>query len=145
MDKKKSTASTATNAEIKKQMEYYLGDKNLERDDFFRDEITKNKKGGYVALTCFLNCNKVKTMKITIEEIAAACTDSKLVELSDDNKSIRRKDNRPLPAQTGSNRKRDAKAKGKEEAKAGAGKPKEEEKVEEPEDTPVVRDEHGRI
>lgn len=65
-----------------------------------------------------------------------------MVEISEDGKSIRRKGNKPLPAQTGSLRKRDSKAMSKQ-----ASKPKEEEKKveEDPEDTPVIRDEHGRI
>ena len=63
---------------------------------------------------------------------------------------VRRKGNKPLPIQTGSVRKRDAKAKEKEEAKTAANgkKGKEEGKTEEkPEEEgePVVRDELGRI
>jgi len=38
--------------ELKKQMEYYMGDKNLARDDFFRDKIKANKNG-YITLTLF--------------------------------------------------------------------------------------------
>ena len=51
-------------AEIKKQMEYYMGDTNLERDDFFREKITSNKSG-YVSISLFMNCNNVKKMGIT--------------------------------------------------------------------------------
>jgi hypothetical protein len=46
-------------------MEYYLGDENLSKDDFFRDQIQKNPKNGYVNLSVFLNCNKIKKMNIT--------------------------------------------------------------------------------
>jgi len=28
-----------SSAEIKKQIEYYLGDTNLEKDDFFREQV----------------------------------------------------------------------------------------------------------
>ncbi len=52
-------------AEIKKQMEYYMSDANLERDDFFREKITSNK-GGYVSISLFMNCNKVKKMAISM-------------------------------------------------------------------------------
>jgi len=38
--------------EIQKQMEYYLSDKNLARDDFFRDKITASKFG-FVDLALF--------------------------------------------------------------------------------------------
>ena len=56
--------SKSSMAEIKKQMEYYMSDANLERDDFFREKITSNK-GGYVSISLFMNCNKVKKMGIT--------------------------------------------------------------------------------
>jgi len=88
-------------------MEYYLSDENLKKDEFFREKIESNKKGGYIDLTLFLNCNKVKKMGITVSQIVKAVGDSKLVELSDDDKSIRRKENKPLPVQTGTMRKRD--------------------------------------
>lgn len=53
-------------AEIKKQIEYYLSDKNLSNEDFFRDKIAANKSG-YIDLKLFLNCNKVKNMNIDLE------------------------------------------------------------------------------
>jgi len=77
-------------------MEYYLGDLNLSKDDFFRENIRSNK-GGYIDLRLFLNCNKIKKMKITEEQIAESCVDSELVEISEDSKMIRRKDNKPMP------------------------------------------------
>ena len=45
-------------------------------------------------MSLFLNCNKIKKMKITEEQIAESCTDSELVELSEDKKMIRRKENK---------------------------------------------------
>ena len=102
-----SKKPTVSNAEIKKQMEYYLSDGNLARDDFFRGKIESNKAGGYIPLSLFQNCNKVKKMQITDAQIVEAVKDSTLVELSDDKKSLRRTGNKPLPAQTGSMRKRD--------------------------------------
>jgi len=95
-------------------MEYYLGDLNLSKDDFFREKI-KSNRAGYIDLSLFLNCNKIKKMKITEEQIAESCVDSELVELSEDAKMIRRKDNKPMPVQTGNLRKRDSKASQKEE------------------------------
>jgi hypothetical protein len=64
MTTRSSAAKNAASpdAEIKKQMEYYLSDENLAKDDFFRDKIESNKAGGYVALMLFMNCNKVKKM-----------------------------------------------------------------------------------
>lgn len=137
-----SKKPTISNAEIKKQMEYYLSDANLAKDDFFRGKIESNKTG-YIQISLFQNCNKVKKMQITDAQVAEACADSKLIELSDDKLSLRRTGNKPLPVQTGSLRKRDQKAAKKDEGKSNY---KEEKKGEEdPEEVPVVRDEHGRI
>jgi len=56
----------ASKAEIKKQMEYYLSDKNLSMEDFFRGKIAESK-AGYIDLKLFFNCNKVKSMEIDME------------------------------------------------------------------------------
>lgn len=119
-------------ADIKKQMEYYLGDMNLAKDDFFRNKIQEDATDGYVELEVFQKCNAIKKLNLTVEDIAKACADSKDVELSKDNKKIRRTGNKELPEKTGSLKKRDNKAQAK----------KEESKVEEEEvDVPVIRDE----
>ena len=119
-------------AEIKKQMEYYLGDTNLAKDDFFRNKILEDKADGYIDLEVFQKCNAIKKMNLTIADIAKACADSKELELSKDKKKIRRASNKALPEKTGSLKKRDTKAAAK----------KEDSKVEEPEaDVPVIRDE----
>ena len=52
-----------TDAEVKKQVEYYLSDINLQKDDFFRTQI-KSNKDGYLNLECILKCNKVKKMGV---------------------------------------------------------------------------------
>jgi hypothetical protein len=121
-------------ADIKKQMEYYLGDANLSKDDFFREKI-QSGKDGYVELEVFQKCNNIKKLNLKIEDIVAACADSKLLEVSKDKKMIRRVGNKELPEKTGSLKKRDTKANAK----------KEESKVEEVVDEPILRDEQGRI
>ena len=118
-------------AETKKQMEYYLGDANLAKDDFFREKIEADK-AGYIDLELFQKCNNIKKLNLTIEDIATACKESKVLELSEDSKQIRRVGNKALPAKTGNMKKRDAKTQAK----------KEETKIEEVvHDEPVVRDE----
>ena len=92
---------------IRKQIEYYLSDINLSRDKFFRDQIITDKEG-WVSIAHFLNCNKVKQMKITQEEIAEACKGSGELDVHEGATKIRRKDNKALPEVT--ERKRDAKA-----------------------------------
>lgn len=123
---------TKSAADIKKQMEYYLGDLNLAKDDFFRDKILEDKADGYVELDVFQKCNAIKKLNLTVAEIAKACADSKAVEISKDDKKIRRIGNKALPEKTGSLKKRDNKAQAK----------KEESKVEEEDvDVPIIRDE----
>ena len=99
-----------SDAEIQKQVEYYLSDGNLSKDDFFRTQI-KSNKDGYLNFECILKCNKVKKMGVsTAEQLSKAVKDSKLVEISKDGKSVRRTGNKALPTQTGSLKKRDVKA-----------------------------------
>lgn len=105
--------SKATKAEIKKQIEYYLSDKNLQSDDFFREKIS-GSEAGYIDLKLFLNCNKVKNMGIDVQEIVDACADSETVQVSKDKKMIRRTKNKELPPKVDKGKKRDLKAQGKE-------------------------------
>jgi lupus La protein len=83
--------------EIQKQMEYYLGDKNLARDEFFRDKISASKVG-FVDLSLFQNCNKIKAMGITNKDIADSLKESKALEVSKDGKMVRRAEGLELPA-----------------------------------------------
>jgi hypothetical protein len=109
-------------AELKKQVEYYLSDKNLTQDKFFNEKLSEGKDG-WMDLALILNCNKIKSLKLknAQTEISEAVADSTEVELSPDHKLIRRKGNNPVPELA---KKRDSKASGKEEKK-------EEKKVEE--------------
>lgn len=109
-------------AELKKQVEYYLSDKNLTQDKFFNEKLSEGKDG-WMDLALILNCNKIKSLKLknAQTEISEAVADSTEVELSPDHKLIRRKGNKPVPELA---KKRDSKASGKEEKK-------EEKKVEE--------------
>ena len=81
---------------LKRQIEYYLSDLNLTNDRFFRREIQANKDG-YVDIAHFLNCNKVKALKVEIKDICLACAGSEMLEVSENELQIRRKDNRSLP------------------------------------------------
>ena len=72
---------THTDASIKKQIEYYMSDVNLARDRFFREQIEADKEG-WVLISHFLNCNKVKSMSISPAQIADACADSTDVDVS---------------------------------------------------------------
>ena len=48
--------------DIKIQMEYYLSDENLKKDQFFHQKILSNSEG-YIDLDYFLKCNKVNKRK----------------------------------------------------------------------------------
>lgn len=69
-------------------MEYYLSDKNLEKDAFFREILTRE---GSLKIETLLNCNKLKALNCTIALIAASVADSTVIELCEDKVSIRRK------------------------------------------------------
>ena len=106
-------SKSCDNAEIRTQIEYYLSDKNLIKDKFFREQI-QTAKDGFIQLAHFLNCKKVQAAGWTKEDIKKACTQSDEVELKGD--TIRRKDNRALPdKQQIENKKRDQKAQEKRE------------------------------
>ena len=102
-------------AELKKQVEYYLSDKNLANDKFFHEKISEGKDG-WIELSFILACNKVKSFKLKNpnDEVAEAVKDSTEVEVSADRKQIRRKGTKALPELSAS-KKRDAKAASKDE------------------------------
>jgi hypothetical protein len=56
-----------SNAEILKQMEYYLSDKNLQTDEFFFEHIS-DSVDGFIPLNLFLKCNKIKKLKVEDEK-----------------------------------------------------------------------------
>ena len=98
-------------AEIKKQVEYYLSDKNLSQDEFFHNEISKTNDG-YIPLALIMRCNKIKALKVSEAQIDAAIKDSTEVELNEKkdsnlriNLGIRRKNNLALPDFTGVSKK----------------------------------------
>lgn len=76
-------------------MEYYLSDENLKYDKFFHEKIAENKDG-WLDLTLILQCNKMKTMHATKDDVVAALKESK-IEINEDNTSLRRPGNAALP------------------------------------------------
>ena len=46
-------------AEIKKQVEYYLGDENLATDEYFRDTLTTPNKEGWMDIGYMLTCPRI--------------------------------------------------------------------------------------
>ena len=64
-------------AELKKQVEYYLSDKNLVNDRFFHEKLSEGKDG-WMDLSFILNCNKIKSLKLKnpAKDVADAVSDS---------------------------------------------------------------------
>ena len=85
-----------TQKEIRKQIEYYLSDMNLETDEFFY-KVISNEKEGYLDLEYIMQCNKVKKAGWDKKMIIDSIKDSELIELNDQKTKIRRKGNKPLP------------------------------------------------
>lgn len=82
-------------SELTKQVEYYFSDKNLEFDEFFYSEIEANPEG-FVPLELLLNCNKVKKMNVTQQDLADAVDMSAMLQTDLHGKCLRRVD-RKLP------------------------------------------------
>lgn len=85
--------------DIRTQVEYYLGDNNLKRDEFFYNKVLENDHG-WVDITHFLACNKIKNMGITKESIVEAVKGSTEIEADPTGEKLRRKDNKLLPEAT---------------------------------------------
>lgn len=107
----------AKQAEIKKQVEYYLSDKNLAQDKFFNEKASA--EGGWIDVKDILNCNKIKQMKATADSIVAALKNSTEVEVDAAGKRVRRSGGKAAPALAAGagSKKRDSKAQSKEEGK----------------------------
>ena len=109
--------------DIKNQMEYYLSDENLKKDQFFHQKITSDSEG-YIDLDYFLKCNKVKNAGWTKEELKEGINESKELELDETKERVRRINNKELPELILLNKKR------KKEEKEDENEEKEEEENE---------------
>jgi hypothetical protein len=83
-------------AEVKKQVEFYLSDNNLSHDQFFHSKISGNVEH-WLDIADILNCNKIKKMKITEADIVASLKSSSELEVSADGKKVRRVGKKALP------------------------------------------------
>eukprot|EP00746_Dinoflagellata_sp_MGD_P016643 gnl/MRDRNA2_/MRDRNA2_137698_c0_seq1.p1 gnl/MRDRNA2_/MRDRNA2_137698_c0~~gnl/MRDRNA2_/MRDRNA2_137698_c0_seq1.p1 ORF type:complete len:518 (-),score=139.62 gnl/MRDRNA2_/MRDRNA2_137698_c0_seq1:7-1560(-) len=82
---------------LRKQVEYYLSDKNLTHDKFFHEKISSNPEG-WLDLNLILSCAKMKKMLATKETVLAALVGSEIeIMIEEDGTAIRRPGNRPLP------------------------------------------------
>lgn len=83
---------------IIRQVEYYFGDANLNRDKFLREQIGKNEEG-WVPLSVLITFKRLASLSTDFEEILAALNKSEegLIQISEDKQSLRRHPERPIP------------------------------------------------
>jgi hypothetical protein len=67
-------------ADVVKQIEYYLSDGNLKGDKFFHEKISSSAEG-WIPMADIMNCNNIKKMKVTAEDCAKALEKSAKVEV----------------------------------------------------------------
>ena len=88
---------TELESSIIRQVEYYFGDLNLPRDKFLREQV--NLDDGWVPLDILIKFNRLAKLTTDTEVIAKALNKStgSLLEVSDDNKKVRRNPELPVP------------------------------------------------
>lgn len=97
---------TKLEGDIIRQIEYYFGECNLNRDKFLRGKIDENEDG-WVAISVLLTFNRLKAITEDPKVIADALekATSGLVQISDDKEKLRRHPDNPLPEFNESRRK----------------------------------------
>lgn len=92
------TQLTKQEMDIIRQVEYYFGEWNLNRDKFLRGKISDNEDG-WVKLDILLTFNRLKAIsddpKVIIEALEKS--PNGLVQISEDKQSLRRHPENPLP------------------------------------------------
>lgn len=76
---------------LREQLEFYFSDANLEKDKAFREEIEKNGDR-YVPVTFILNCNRIKQMEATADDILEAANRSKYLDADMGRQMVRSKE-----------------------------------------------------
>ena len=84
-------------ADIIRQLEYYFGDANLNRDKFLLEQISKDE--GWVPLSVLLTFKRLSSLSTDHEVIVNALmkSDEGLIEISEDKQKLRRHPERPIP------------------------------------------------
>jgi hypothetical protein len=71
---------TAVMLRGQEQIEYYLSPANLDQDSFFRSQLNSNPDG-FIPISVFLGCNRVKQLGITADDLLFACSHSPFLEV----------------------------------------------------------------
>lgn len=95
--KKDGTEGSPLDQKIIRQIEYYFGDYNLPKDKFLQEHIKKDD--GWISMEVMLNFQRLRKLSDDPVVICDALlkSSSKLMEVSDDKKKIRRSPEKPLP------------------------------------------------
>lgn len=98
-EKENGTEEEQTDLEkaIIRQVEYYFGDLNLPRDKFLREQVKLDD--GWIPLEVLITFNRLAKLSTDYEVIANALnkSNSGLLEVSEDNKKVRRNPELPIP------------------------------------------------
>ena len=97
-EKNGSVTSEDNDSKIIRQVEYYFGDANLNRDKFLLEQIGKDEEG-WVPISVLLTFKRLAALSTDSNIIADALmkSDSGLLEISEDKLKIRRHPEKPIP------------------------------------------------
>ncbi|XP_069097708.1 la-related protein 7 isoform X1 [Pleurodeles waltl] len=89
-EKKKRSRVKQVLSDVVKQVEFWFGDVNLQKDRFLREQIEKTRDG-YIDISLLLSFNKMKKITTDAKLIARALKNSSVVELNLEGTKIRRR------------------------------------------------------
>lgn len=94
--KKHKKRTKKIKSHIQEQVEFYFGDANLQKDRFMKQEISKHPEG-YVAISTIASFNKMKQITDDLDLVVKGMKMSSMLEVSEDDKMVRRKTPIPEP------------------------------------------------
>uniref|UniRef100_A0AAY5F142 La-related protein 7 n=1 Tax=Electrophorus electricus TaxID=8005 RepID=A0AAY5F142_ELEEL len=89
-ERKKRSRVKQLLAEVKKQVEFWFGDVNLQKDRFLKKVIAQSRDG-YVDISLLMTFNRMKKLTTDVKLIARALKDSALVEVNLEETKVRRR------------------------------------------------------
>lgn len=72
----------------KEQVEYYMSAVNLEKDKFMREQ-TENGEDNFINVDIFMNCNRIKQLGISSDDLLACCSVSPFLTVDFEKKGIK--------------------------------------------------------
>ena len=74
----------------REQIEYYLSAVNLDKDKFMREK-TQESPEGFIHVDVFMNCNRIKQLGISSDELLSCCATSHFLVVDYEKQAIRPK------------------------------------------------------